>query len=279
MNVKFFYPYWGSEYLPIEIFCEKVKSEGYDGVEMGLPSDKTKKEDILKALEIHELELIGQHYETVEPDFEKHKKIFVHNLEKLADSPSLFINSQTGKDYFTFDQNKALIDIANQVTVNTNKKILHETHRGKFSFAAHITKKFLEEISNLRLTLDISHWCNVSESLLEDQEATVNLAIKRTDHIHSRVGYAQGPQIPDPRAPEWQSTIDIHLNWWDKVIERKRKAGTTKFTITTEFGPDPYLLLMPFTRQPITSQWEINIHMMHLLKSRYNPSKQEKNEL
>lgn len=37
MKIKFFCPLWGSADLPMERFCEKVKKEGYDGVEMGLP--------------------------------------------------------------------------------------------------------------------------------------------------------------------------------------------------------------------------------------------------
>lgn len=270
MKIKFFCPYWGSEKLTMESFCNKVKNEGYDGVEMGLPTEKTKKDLIIKTLEKFDLQLIGQHYETLEPDFEKHKKIYVHHLENLADSPALFINSQTGKDYYSFDQNKALVDIANQVSANTKMKILHETHRGKFSFAAHITREYLDKLPDLRITLDISHWCNVAETFLEDQEEAVNLAISRTDHIHSRVGYQEGPQIPDPRAPEWQNAIEIHARWWDKVIELKRKNGEDQFTITSEFGAPPYLLLMPFTRQPITNQWEVNVHMMHLLKKRYS---------
>ena len=123
---------------------------------------------------------------------------------------------------------------------------------------------------NLRITLDISHWCNVAETFLEDQQDAVDLAIERTDLIHSRVGYQEGPQIPDPRAPEWQDAIETHTNWWDKVIELKKKKGASQFSITTEFGAPPYLLLMPFTRQPITSQWEINVHMMKTLKARYS---------
>ena len=47
MKIKFFYPYWGSESMSIGSFCEKVKSEGFDGVEMGLPSDKTKKNETM----------------------------------------------------------------------------------------------------------------------------------------------------------------------------------------------------------------------------------------
>lgn len=270
MKIKFFCPYWGSDHMPFDTFCEKVKMDGYDGVEMGLPSDKKKKDTIIKSLEKFKLSLIGQHYETLVSDFEMHKKIFIHHLENLSDSPARFINSQTGKDYFTFDQNKALIDVADLIEASTKMKILHETHRGKFSFAAHITQKYLEQLPDLRLTLDISHWCNVAESFLEDQPKAVELAIDRTDHLHSRVGYQEGPQIPDPRAPEWQNAVEIHAGWWDKVIEHKYNTGVSECTITSEFGPPPYLVLMPYTRQPITSQWEINVYMTKILRDRYN---------
>lgn len=270
MIIKFYCPLWGSDQLPFDSFCEKVKSEGYDGIEMGLPTDKSKKDEIVSILEKHELELIGQHYQTLEPDFIKHKKIYAYHLENLADSPALFINSQTGKDYYTFDQNNALIEIASEVSDKSKMKILHETHRGKFSFAAHIMQHYLQQLPNLRITLDISHWCNVAETFLEDQQDAVELTITRTDHLHSRIGYQESPQISDPRASEWQHAIDFHLGWWDKVVELKKEKGANQFTITCEFGPAPYLFLLPFTRQPITSQWEINVYMMNLLKARYN---------
>ena len=237
---------------------------------MGLPTDKTKKNAIIQGLENVELELIGQHYETLEPNFDKHKELYVHYLKNLADSPALFINSQTGKDHFSFSENNALIELAGQVSMNYKLKILHETHRGKFSFAAHVMKEYLEKISELRITLDISHWCNVAESFLEDQQAAVDLAISRTDHIHSRVGFQESSQIPDPRAPEWHTAVEIHAKWWDKVISLKQKESAETFTITSEFGAPPYMILMPFTRQPITIQWEVNVYMMQLLKSRYN---------
>jgi hypothetical protein len=81
----------------------------------------------------------------------------------------------------------------------------------------------MEKHSSLRLTLDISHWCNVHESLLNDQLETVKLAISRTDHIHTRVGHAEGPQVNDPRAPEWKDAVSAHFGWWDQVVEQKEK--------------------------------------------------------
>ena len=168
----------------------------------------------------------------------------------------------------TFEQNKKLISLAEDVAKETGVAIIHETHRGKFSFAAHITKQYLQNIPGLRITLDISHWCNTAESLLHDQQEAVDLAISRTDHIHARVGFAQGPQIPDPRDPEWNDALQFHLQCWDKVIELKKSNGQP-VTITPEFGPFPYMMNLPFTKQPVSDQWDINEHMMDLLRERY----------
>jgi hypothetical protein len=119
------------------------------------------------------------------------------------------------------------------------------------------------------LTFDVSHWCNVHESLLGDQEETIALALDRVDHIHARVGHAEGPQVSDPRAPEWGPAMNAHFEWWDKVVTRKRKEGKM-FTILTEFGPPDYLPTLPYTRQPVADQWDINVHMLNVLRKRYS---------
>ena len=128
----------------------------------------------------------------------------------------------------------------------------------------------MENIPELRITLDISHWCNVHESLLADQEETVNLALSRADHIHARIGHPEGPQVNDPRAPEWDEAVKSHLAWWDKIIEQKKKNGQ-RMTILTEFGPPYYMPALPYTQVPVADQWAINVHMMKLLRKRYLP--------
>lgn len=161
-----------------------------------------------------------------------------------------------------------MFELATRISAETGTRIIHETHRGKALFAAHIAQDYLTQLPDLRICLDISHWCTVHESLLEDQAEAVSLAISRTDHIHSRVGHPEGPQVADPRAPERAGTFNAHLIWWDRVVEMHR-ANRTPLTITTEFGPAPYMPLMPYTQLPIGNQWEINVFMMNLLKERY----------
>ena len=268
MRISYFCPRWGQAHISWEVFLYSVKSAGYDGVEASLPGDENETAEMLAGLTKNHLKLIGQHWETVEPDFEKHCKEYELRLRELAALEPIFINSQTGKDYFSFEQNKKLISLAATVAKETGVAIIHETHRGKFSFAAHITKEYLQNLPGLRITLDISHWCNTAESLLHDQGEAVDLAVSRTDHIHARIGFAEGPQIPDPRDPAWDNALQFHLHCWDKVIKLK-KRDKQAITITPEFGPYPYMMNLPFTKQALSDQWDINEHMMNLLKERY----------
>jgi len=270
MKILFFCPFWGSSDLPIEVFLQKVKQSGYDGVEMSLPlGDLPRQKQILQAIKNQELALIAQHYETAHPDPQTHFAEYCSRLKNLVNAVPLLVNTQTGKDWFPFEQNLELIAAACAISAASGVKIVHETHRGKFSFNASITAKFLEADPALRIAADFSHWCVVSESLLEDQSAAVALAISRTDHIHARVGFAEGPQVSDPRAPEWNHALQIHLAWWDRIIEHHRELGTPQMTITPEFGPAPYMPTLPYTGMPLSSQWDINVYMMELLRERY----------
>jgi len=258
---------WGFE-GDIFQFCEKASAAGYDGIEVWVPTDKKGSIELNDAVKKYNLKLgllAGGH----DKDFINHKKQFQASINAGIALNPIYINCHTGKDYFLFQQNKELISYTIQQSVSSGIPIYHETHRGRSLFAGHITKSFVEDIQQLRLTLDISHWCNVHESLLADQEEMVDAALLRADHIHARVGHAEGPQVNDPRAPEWKEAVDVHLEWWDKVVERKRRDGKT-ITILTEFGPPAYLPTLPFTNMPLANQWEINVYMMILLRKRYN---------
>ena len=270
MKIKYFCPAWGSDALEFDRFCEKAAAAGYDGVEMGLPLDDDRDTtDRLEALKLYGLELVAQHHETHVPDLVAHQDEYRRRLEWLADAAPLLINSHTGRDWFGFDDNNRLIDIAREVAMDRGVPIVHETHRGRFSFCAATTRRYLETHTDLRIAADFSHWCTVSESLLQDQPDAVELAISRADHIHARVGHIEGPQVSDPRAPEWSNELNAHLAWWDRIVATHRERGSELLTVTSEFGPFPYMPRLPYTCQPVASQWDINVHMMKLLRKRY----------
>lgn len=262
---------WGYQGT-IDSFCAKVKKEGYDGIELWWPTDNKKSQDeIFAALKKHDLEigfLCGGSQSDPQTHFEFYKRMIDAAAKQNIQRP-LYINNHSGRDYFSFDDNKKFIEHTQALAKETGLLICHETHRGRMLFAAHITRNFLEKYPDMKLTLDISHWCNVHESLLADQKETIDLALARTEHIHARIGHPEGPQVNDPRAPEWELTVKQHFEWWDKVVERKKMKGEP-VTFLTEFGPPDYMPTYPFTRQALSDQWAVNVHMMHLLRKRYS---------
>ncbi|MCG2615862.1 TIM barrel protein [Terrimonas sp. NA20] len=269
MHIYSFCPRWGQSHITWDDFASMVKSSGYDGVETDIPADEKERDIILNALSRHGLQLIAQHWETVEPDFSRHLSAYKERLEIMALANPVLINSQTGKDHYTFEQNALLIEAARELAMATGIPVYHETHRGKFSFAAHITKEYLQRIPDLMLTMDLSHWIAVAETLLHDQQDAVAIAASRSGHFHARVGHTQGAQVNDPRAPEWEESLNVHIDCWDKIYKANKEAGKPFLTFTAEFGPAPYMPLLPFTRQPVANQWEINEYMSGMLKSRY----------
>ena len=252
----------------LDDFCSKIKKDGYDGAELWCPANEEERQALISNFSKYDLKfgfLVGGH----EPDFEKHFQQFRSSLEIAATLKPLYINCHSGRDHFSFEQNKTFIDLTTDVSGRSSVPVYHETHRSRILYSAPVSKQFMEKIPDLRLTLDISHWCNVHESLLEDQKETVSLAINRTGHIHARIGHPEGPQVNDPRAPEWKNIVEAHFNWWDQVVEKKKKEGK-RLTILTEFGPADYMPTIPYTRQPVANQWEINTHMLKTLRARYS---------
>jgi sugar phosphate isomerase/epimerase len=258
---------WGFNGSTAEL-CSKLKQANYDGLEVWWPSTKKEQKELFEAMEKNNLK-VGFLVGSGEMDFKKHQIQFQQNLEAAAKAKPVYINCHSGKDFFSFEQNLQLITFSNGLAASLGVPIYHETHRGRALCAATVTKNFIEKNPRLRITLDISHWCNVHESYLQGQEETVSLALKRTDHIHARIGHPEGPQVNDPRAPEWEEAVKHHFDWWDKVVETKKKEGK-RITFLTEFGPPDYMPTLPYTREPVANQWEINVHMLNTLRKRYS---------
>ncbi len=270
MKIHYFAPHWGNEYLEFSTFCKQVSEAGYDGIEMNLPVDPAEKNQRLEQLNDNKLELLVQHSQTLRPSFKEHLEHYSSRIAEIAEERPFLINSHTGRDWFSFEQNQEIIAVAAQVSTDHGIPIIHETHRGRFSFCAAMTHRFLEADPSLRLCADFSHWCTVSESFLEDQEHFVEAAIQRADMIHARIGFDQGPQVNDPRAPEWEDAIQCFFKWWDRIVECHKAKGSEFLPITTEFGPPPYMPVFPHTKKPVSSLWEINLHMLKMLKQRYD---------
>jgi hypothetical protein len=270
MEIKILAPLWGHEHVDITVFCHQIKQAGYDGIDTWIPENPAVQRQLFEALQKEELVLVSHQHQAHGTDFNAFRESFRHYLEFSAQGGPLLINSHTGKDYFSFRQNLELIDIAAEFSDKNGLVVAHETHRGRVGFHPGVMQDYFEAREDLMITADLSHWVCVSESFLENFQSPLEQAIARARHIHARVGFEEGPQIPDPRAPEWKYALDHFLGWWDRMVEQRRQAGAKLVTFTTEFGPPPYLPKIPFRNEPVADQFEINVFMKDLLRQRYD---------
>lgn len=266
MNLLFLCPRWGSESLPPRAFIRKVKDAGYDGVEIALADGDREAEEAVAIAKSDGLVLVTQHYLTLDTNLGRHAEAYEQRLRRAASFAPLFVNSHTGRDLFDLETNLRIFEIAERVAEETGVSVYHETHRGRCLHTPWRTAELLTARPTTRLVFDMSHWCNVCESLCEDQKETFLEILPAVRHIHARVGYAHGPQVSDPRAPEWQNALESHLGWWRQIFLLRKIAAARELTITPEFGPPPYLPTLPFTQMPVSDQWDINVHMMNFLR-------------
>ena len=275
MNIDFFCPRWGSESIPWPLFARRIKNDGFAGVEVFPLGDRQKNEDMVAVLSDRGLSYILLQAELKEgADFRRYVDALERNLYTLLeyqgqDAKPRFIVSQTGREYYSRAQMEVCFDLCNRISQESAISIIHETHRNKWSYAAHVVKEYLLTFPALELALDLSHWVCVSESYLEDQNDAVDLAIRHAKHIHARVGFTQGSQVTDPRTPENGEALHHHLAWWDRWVGHMIAAGSPTATITPEFGPYPYMACMPNTTRPLADQYEVNLWMKQMLRKRY----------
>lgn len=158
------------------------------------------------------------------------------------------------------------LDLADSNTLN----ILFETHRSRPMFTPWNTQWLLTALPELRITADISHWCVVSERLMDTELDLINDIASRVRHIHARVGYDQGPQVPHPAAPEYAEALKSHEHCWTIFWEAQRANGSETVTMTPEFGIDGYLHHLPFTDVPVADLWSINQWMANRLRTQFD---------
>ncbi len=260
---------WGSQHLSLEDFFVKVKEAGYDGIDTWLPEDKNERKKLISLLYKYKLIIVSHQHQAKGNTIDEYCKSLEYYLALSMECNPLLINSHSGRDYFSLDEQLKVIDTVEKFSVKNNIIIAHETHRGRIGYSPYNAMELFKQRPALKITADFSHWTCVTESWLENSTAIMDEAIIRTKHIHARVGFTQGPQIPDPRLASWQEPVKFFLNIWEQIIAYQKLQKANFFTITTEFGPPPYMWTNVKNNLPIVNQWEINCFMKDLIRKTF----------
>lgn len=238
-----------------------AKAQGYDGIEWCLHGVCTAEE--WKELHAkHGLEL------AILMGGEDARSI-IETYQQCAAYEPMFLTCHTLRDHLTFEQGKAALRELLEAEKDLPFPVGHETHRGRLLYSPWVTTPYLEKFPSMKIVADFSHWCVVCESLLEDAREHIDLAGSRAIHIHGRVGYMEGPQVPDPSAPEYTTELETHEGWWDAIVARRGAAGEPFTTFDPEFGPPGYMHTLPHTNQPVADLWEVCLWMANRQRERW----------
>ena len=266
MNLRLFVSCWGNE-VDILGALALAKQWPADGIE-GPPPEGLQAEALQAAglPWIAEVATGGGYVPRPNLSPAQHLDDLRRLVEKALPLSPIFVNVLAGSDAWSHSSAIRFYSQAMELGRELGVALSFETHRSRPTFNPWSTRDLISELPELRLTIDFSHWCAVCERLVMDEEPELlDLLAERVLHVHARVGYDQGPQVPDPRAPEHAAALAAHLRWWRRLAE-----GRADFTMTPEFGPDGYLQAAPFTQQPVADLREVNgwmaEHLRHVMK-------------
>ncbi len=254
-------------------FLPTARAAGYQAVEVNvLELTPDRRRELVARLDDLGLGLVAQIFTNgfiPGGDVATHVDSFRHQCDlALAMRPRL-INCHSGRDAFTRDE---ACDFFRRVVAHEAGlpiTVAHELHRGRIFHAPWSTKPILDAFPTLMVTADFSHWVTVCERLLDDQLPAIRAVARHCVHLHTRVGHAQGPQVNDPRAPEWAPELAAHEGWWDLCWSAMAQRGLAEATLTPEFGPLPYQPCTPYSRRPLADLAEICDWMMQRQRARF----------
>lgn len=237
----------------------EVESGVFDGIEGPPPDSAADVRELARSGLPYIAEICsgGSYAPASSVSFDRHFQDFRTQLERAAEANALFCSCLVGSDSWPLQVAIDFYGGALLVGKRSGIELSFETHRSRPTFHPWVTAEILRALPELQLTCDFSHWCVVCERLPDD-EAVLDLVISRARHVHARVGYAQGPQVPDPRAPEYESELLAHEGWWRRIALSAAERSQPMLTVTPEFGPDGYLQQAPFTRHPVADLTELN---------------------
>ena len=272
MKLKLFKPLWGHNGTLSEAVQLAVKA-GFDGIEGPIPDDSGSRNDFISMCSDAGLEIIaevttgGGYVPDPNASPAQHLDDLRRGIERSLSASPLFINTQAGLDAWDAGTQIAFHSGIAEMAWEFQIEITVETHRSRSTFHPWVTRDILNAVPDLNITCDFSHWCCVTERLvMNDNPALLTFMADRCHHMHARIGYDQGPQVPDPRAPEYKQAVDSHRSWWESIWKIQQRKGFTDITMTPEFGTDGYLHLEPFTQKPVADLWEINCWMASELR-------------
>ena len=263
MDLRLFKTLWGHEGSISDAVASAVAYD-FDGLDGPAPADAATGRAWRQSMTDSGLEYIaeittaGSYVPDRQASLQQHLDSLSRKLEYSLRLDPLFVTCLGGCDAWPETKNIEFFTRAMEIARDAGIRIAFETHRGRAFFNPWVTERISDQLDELLLTCDFSHWCVVCERLVDTEIDLIEKLAGRTLHLHARVGYDQGPQVPDPAAPEYRTALQAHQGWWELIWKAQMAGGFATSTMTPEFGPDGYLHEAPYSREPVADLLQLN---------------------
>lgn len=201
-----------------------------------------------------------------------HLQVFKEQVEGAQEFNPTLVVSHSLKDFFTFQMAEQFFTEALRWEEEKGYIVCHETHRKRFLHSPWVARDFVPMFPKMKLCADLSHWINVAETDTNDPDLTqvIEDLAPQVYHTHCRVGYDHGPQVADPRAPEWLPYMEGHERWWDAIWKAQAARGQKVTTMIAEHGPPNYQQTLPHSREPVAHIWDVNLWIQLRRQARFS---------
>lgn len=275
MDLKIYKTLWGVTTRPTEICLQPLLAD-YNGIEGPAPEEEQERKVFSQMMADMQLDYIaeittaGSYVPDRTASLQDHLDSFNHKLTISMDMNPSHITCLGGCDAWPENQSIEFFGEAINMAKAMGVSVSFETHRGRSFFNPWTTRRICQQLPDLRLTCDFSHWCVVCERLLDIDAEDMQFFFARADHIHARVGYDQGPQIPGIESDRYAPAIKRHLDYWRHIWLMQQERGFPVSTITPEFGPDGYQAIDVDSGKPVGNLDEMNISMGAMLRQAFH---------
>lgn len=231
---------WGLEGDPLSQL-DALAERGYGGLEGGSAAMGPElRADLERRGWLYVAQLWSDHWNW-SGDPRRHLESVAEQARQAADGGAAFLNIHAGEDWWDVDTAAAFLEDCAALIEGLGVPWCMETHRGRIASTPWSCRQLCQRLPWLRLTADYSHWVAVCERPLIAMDGWLAEFAPRVDHLHTRIGHSQGPQVADPWSPAHTEDCAAHLKWWDAIIAERRGRGCARSTFCPEFGPAPYL--------------------------------------
>ncbi|MEO6607527.1 MAG: sugar phosphate isomerase/epimerase [Aestuariivirga sp.] len=251
--------------LSLDEKLEKIIAAGFDGVS-GEWVDRKQARHVASVIKPHGLLAEGVCFPASIDDL---KPI----LEIAAETGLKHLNLQPNVRPRTIKECMPILEGWTRLAEQVNFPVYIETHRDRMTTDLYFTLDILDQLPNLKLLADLSHFFvgrEFSEPVSEENHRLIERILDNCWAMHGRVASREQVQI-EIQFPHHKKNVNLFKRWWRYGIEswRQRADANAKFVFTCELGPQPYAIAGADGKD-LSDRWADSLVMRDLIKGVWN---------